>query len=117
MGDKDFEKFFDENPGDGNLGHEDGVNSNCHYRLMLDAISDRADTVANMYNSTTELLTAFIKNIPPDLNIVKKMEEFLIYLMEQAKVTVDQSDYLISRIMNGFSPEDENGVGDESKPK
>jgi hypothetical protein len=115
MGDEDFEKFFDENPGEGH--HGDEINSGCHYRLMLDAISDRADTVANMYNSTTEILSCFTKDtIPPDLSTVKKMEEFLIYLMEQAKVTVDQSDYLISRIMDGFGPEDE-GVGDESKPK
>ena len=114
MGDEDFEKFFDENPGEGNHGHgPDEVNSSCHYRLMLDAISDRADTVANMYNSTTELLTAFTKDtILPEQSTVKKIEEFLIYLMEQAKVTIDQSDYLISRIMNSFDPE-----GNESKPK
>jgi hypothetical protein len=117
-GDKEFEKFFEENHGDG-----EGVNPACHQRLMLEVISDRAETVNNMYNATAEFLSAMSSTDPKKVNpasigpaTVKQAESFLVYLMEQAKISVQQSDYLVSRILDGFEPPEE-GESDDSKPK
>jgi hypothetical protein len=115
-GDQEFEKFFKENHGDG----EEGINPSCHQRLMLDAISNRADTVNNMYNATAEFLSAVSQSdsstmTPIDSSTLKNAQNFLTYLMDQAKITVSQSDYLISRIMDGFPTSEEDGEDDEFK--
>ncbi len=109
MGDKEFEKFFEENHGgDG----EDGINPSCHQRLLLEAISDRADTINNMYNTTAEFLSNSTKSdpktaVPLELKTIRSAEVFLVYLMDQAKIIVEQSDYLISRITDGFDSDEE----------
>jgi hypothetical protein len=118
-GDNEFEKFMDENHGDG----EGGVNPSCHHRLMLEVISDRAETINNMFNATTEFLSAVNsvdseKRSPASVspNTVKQAEDFLTYLMKEAKTSIHQSDYLVSRILDDYDPlEDENDG--ESKNK
>ena len=117
MGDREFESFMDENHGDG------GVNPTCHQRLMLEVISDRAETINNMFNATTEFLSAVnsvdSKKLSPasvSPNTVKQAEEFLTYLMKEAKTSIQQSDYLVSRILDDFDPP-EDGENDDPKPK
>jgi hypothetical protein len=115
MGDKDFEKFLGSDDDPINNNNDQGEEADCHYRLFLEAISDRADTVANLYNSTIELLNLQNKiNLFPTTSKFAEIEEFLMYLIRQAKVTFGQSDYLISRLMDIYDPDEDES---ETPPK
>jgi hypothetical protein len=113
MGDNDFERFLDEN-------QKEGQDLNCQYRLILEAISDRADTVNNMFNTTTEFLKSIsLSESKTNLQFkpvtISNAEAFLSYLTEQAKVTIDQSDYLIGQMLKNFINEEDEEEDEEEE--
>jgi hypothetical protein len=116
MGDKEFEKLFNNNDDDQDI-HE-GVNLTCHHRLMFEVINNRTESITDMISSIANFLADINKANTKNLisnKTVNTAEDFLNSLITQAKVSIDQTDYLISRIIDELDPDDNEDNEDEPK--